>query len=409
MLGLQLTPSDVLFFRDARPMAAGEGYGHGATMPLPHLFYSAVRTGLLRGMDALGEHKRETDGSNRGGTRKGRAASTLLCNMSTVGPFLHHDEYGVLLPLPKDVLAVGSADKRKEKDVLAPGKLATSRLMRQGIEFLPVSTVPASKDRPVGFWTTPTFQAYLRGDNDADYTPVKYVDEKRQIPVWNGEWRLGIEIDPQRLSTVQGKIYAAEYLRMGDGMSFVGGLKVGKNGMEQDVWQSDRNLVFGGERKLVTCKCRDGILPSFEAHKAEGSGRFLVKWVLLTPAIFKGGSIPGWCMKTAGNDTFAEKWVRLWGTSPDVPRVELLASCVGSPVNVSGWDAVDNHPKATLKAVAAGAVYWFLCENADSANQLIGKLHWQPRSDMFGEKGYGYGVCAAEATQIGFPENSKGE
>ena len=408
MLELQLTPNDVLFFRDARPMAAGEGYGHGATMPLPHLFYSAVRTGLLRSMDALSEGKAETGGSNRRGARPGRAASTLLCNMSTVGPFLHHAEHGVLLPLPKDVLAIGDTNEEGQKggkNIRKPGRLAMSSLLRHDNEFLPVSTVPASKGKPVGFWAQHLLQAYLRGDKDIDYTPVKYADEKSKSPVWNGEWRLGIEIDPQRQSTVQGKIYAAEYMRMWDGMTFGGGLKIGKNGEEQAFRQDAHDLIFGGERKLVMCEPRNNVLPSLEACRAEGNGRFLVKWVLLTPAVFRGGSVPGWCLKTAQNDALPNNQVRLWGVSSDVPRAELLTSCVGVPISVSGWDAVDNHPKATLKAVAAGAVYWFLCENAKNANQLIEKLHWQPRSDMFGEKGYGYGVCAAETTDIEFTEN----
>jgi len=110
-------------------------------------------------------------------------------------------------------------------------------------------------------------------------------------------------------------------------------------------------------------------------------------------------------VQTTQDDALPNNRVRLWGTAINVPQAELLASCVGSPISVSGWDAVDNHPKPTLKAVAAGAVYWFLCEDSETANQLIKKIHWQPRSDMFGEKGYGYGVCTAQATKIDFPEN----
>jgi len=408
MLELLLKPDDVLFFRDARPMAAGEGYGHGAAMPLPHLLYSALRTALLRSMGELNETKKPVAGRTRSRARERRIASAQLCNMSTVGPFLHHADLGVLLPIPNDVLAIGKADKKDEQNAKkrgpGAGKLAVSRLIRHGNTVLPVSTAPASKDRPAGFWTQSIMQAYLDGATDVDYTPIQYADETRKTPVWDGEWRLGIEIDPQTQSTVQGRIYAAEYLRMSEAMSFAGGLQIGRNGGELAIWQAGKELVFGGERKLVSCEVRNNVLPSFKPAVAEGDGRFLVKWVLLTPAVFKGGSVPGWCLKTAPGDALPDNRVRLWGASGDVPRAELLTACVGDPLNVSGWDVVDGHPKATLKAVAARAVYWFLCENAETANQLIDKLHWRPRSDMFGEKGYGYGICAAQPTEIEFPE-----
>jgi hypothetical protein len=53
--------------------------------------------------------------------------------------------------------------------------------------------------------------------------------------------------------------------------------------------------------------------------------------------------------------------------------------------------------KPTQLAVPAGSVYYFLCENRATAAALATKLHWQPRSDHYGEKGCGYGLVSLHA------------
>ena len=47
-----------------------------------------------------------------------------------------------------------------------------------------------------------------------------------------------------------------------------------------------------------------------------------------------------------------------------------------------------------MLAVPEGGVYYFLCENRATATALAKKLHWQPRSDFYGEKGCGYGLVS---------------
>lgn len=47
-----------------------------------------------------------------------------------------------------------------------------------------------------------------------------------------------------------------------------------------------------------------------------------------------------------------------------------------------------------MLAVPEGSVYYFLCENTRTAEALARKLHWQPRSDFYGEKGCGYGLVS---------------
>jgi hypothetical protein len=48
--------------------------------------------------------------------------------------------------------------------------------------------------------------------------------------------------------------------------------------------------------------------------------------------------------------------------------------------------------------VPAGSVYYFLCENTATARDLAALLHWRPRSDFYGEKGFGYGFACSQTT-----------
>ena len=73
---------------------------------------------------------------------------------------------------------------------------------------------------------------------------------------------------------------------------------------------------------------------------------------------------------------------------------QLISWCLGKPLTVSGWDFVEQTAKPTRLAVPAGSVYYFLCGNRPTATALAKKLHWQPRSDFYGEKGCGYGLAS---------------
>jgi hypothetical protein len=47
MKPLLIEPTDVLFFRDAIPMSAGQGKGTGARVPFPSTLHEALRASLL--------------------------------------------------------------------------------------------------------------------------------------------------------------------------------------------------------------------------------------------------------------------------------------------------------------------------------------------------------------------------
>jgi CRISPR-associated protein (Cas_Cmr3) len=166
-------------------------------------------------------------------------------------------------------------------------------------------------------------------------------------------------------------------------------------------------LLLGGEFRLARLWWQNVVnepLPDYLAFLREaplppsGDGPFLLKWVLVTPAIFAHGSLPGWCWNQTDGRPPGE--VRLGASRRKRNRValpgraRLVSACLGKPRTVSGWDVVDGCAKPTMLAVPEGSVYYFLCQNGETAAELARKLHWQPRSDFYGEKGCGYGFVS---------------
>src|SRR6516162_6757120 len=110
---LLIEPTDVLFFRDAIPMSAGQGSGSGARMPLPSTFHEAIRASLLlaNGVKSCGKNVpgRPTKSARTGDWRQGNEstdrfiATKAFRSLQCVGPFPWDENKGLLLPVPLDV------------------------------------------------------------------------------------------------------------------------------------------------------------------------------------------------------------------------------------------------------------------------------------------------------------------
>lgn len=259
------------------------------------------------------------------------------------------------------------------------------------LRCLPVSTRPPSKYGELkGYFSIEQYKKYLSGSTE----PI--LDAKAESELWQPEYRIGVQIDPETFASMKEQIYAATYMRPESNFRFVCQLilKDPRNGEEEALDKLDW-LLFGGEHRLARLINADSKNPFandlFTAPKApQKEGPILLKWVLITPAIFAHGSLPGWCVENKGKN-LPPGFVAL-----DIKegKCALVSWCLGRPVTVSGFDVVDRKAKDTLLAVPAGSVYYFLCENRDAADKLANALHWNPRSDYYGEKGCGYGFVS---------------
>jgi len=439
-----IEPVDVLFFRDAIPMQAGVGKGAGSRFPFPTTLHEAFRSSLLLSIGKTVLEKK-IPGRPKEAVRKGnwhdeiedspvKIAAREFRSLCTVGPFPYLDGGGLFLPVPMDVTVEipgkegddenynpekenrNEDKKQKSKDnqdrliVLHRMQLLWDKncsFNRNGnsdacLRCLPVSTRPPSKDAELkGYFSIEQYKKYLAGSNE----PIQ--NARKESEFWQPEYRIGIQIDPETFSAKEGQIYAATYMRpvmtREKKLQFACQLKLKdpRNG-EKEALDKLNWLLFGGEHRLARLydarsknpfednlfnPSEDELFKPLEKFKKDEP--VLLKWVLVTPAIFAYGSIPGWCVENKGkNLPVGFVALELKG------KCCLISWCLGRPVTFSGFDVVDWKAKDTLLGVPAGSVYYFLCENSDAAKELARKLHWKPRSDYYGEKGCGYGFVS---------------
>lgn len=400
-----IEPQDTLFFRDGIPMSAGQGRGAGCRLPLPNTLHEAVRAALLRhsGTRINGRISGRSKNSQR---RQGQwhvpgsasderlISSTAFQSLQCCGPLPFREEFGTLWPMPLDLVQ----DHAAQWHAL---QLLASPIEKDGVTLpaIAVSPIGPEKQRPEGWCTTEQIGNYLAGTT---------LDLGKVVPtaaLWQEEYRIGVAIHPDRQSAEDGQLFSGTYLRPSIGTRFIAGIQIKKpNPGEEETLRSMNNIFLGGDRRIARLS-HGAVLEPPKKPVFDGDGPVLLKWTLFTPAVFAHGWLPGWLKDTQGQRPHGEVCLR---GLPGPCR--LVALCLGRPQIINGWDIAAHAPKPTQLAVPAGSVYYFLCETAAAASTLADLLHWRPRSDQYGEKGFGYGLCgraSLNGTSPDVPEFAK--
>jgi CRISPR/Cas system CMR-associated protein Cmr3 (group 5 of RAMP superfamily) len=441
-----LHPTDVLFFRDGRPME-GSLAGHGAAWPLPSVTDAAFHAALHR--SGLNGHAHD---QRRHAKREGKD-NRQFGSLVTAGPFpVHHSSSGDtwFFPRPLDLL------DDTLNPVLQPTATFDSVLssLPDPLEYAVANRLPPSKDIKAKAWlSTKAYQDYLSGSSNRP-DPSNALDNSAFSDT---EATVGIAIDPETGTTGQGeaagKIYSARYLRLRDDWRLGVFARTGEKNdsaervdLIRDLLKQPHQVLVGGQQRLCTAELQPAaILPlprgmSDNFHQHEG--KWLVKWILLSPAIWpeipdqardgrrmtphRGGWLPNWVRQEDGqvmlrsgkrqSRSYNGKHTR--GYSEDAKEIaaKLVAALVPKPIVVTGWalpndtDRAKGGAKSTHLAVPAGAVYYFEAESAEHATALANALNWHGaaesairnpqsaikmtrRSTLMGEKGFGLGVC----------------
>ncbi len=453
-----LQPTDVLFFRDGRPMG-GSLAGHTAAWPLPDVTNHALHAALHRAELAdVHAHRRGRSGEySTEAEHRDRKFGSLL----TAGPFPVNSVGQWFLPRPKDAQVNGSVqatlqpvrslNKDGNDDPWLPSSLPVS------LEYAVANTQAPNKEGGGEPWiSTKAFDAYLKGEAFTGEQRSEHFLTDDQIA--DREHQIGIAIDPDTQTTGQGeaagKIYSAHYLRLREGFRL--GLFAeamdklnGDGNSRRDLIKALLNghpeqIVVGGQQRICSASrtAVNDTLPLPQGLSADSQfqklphGRFAVKWVLLTPAIWPeipatsrdgramtphpGGWLPNWIDQRSGAVLLRQRFGRVHRdySGPKAKRVaeqespigaRLVAAIVPKPVPVTGWalpngsDRPEGGAKSTHLAVPAGAVYYFEADSAAQAAALAKALNWHGatggteikhrRSTLLGEKGYGLGVC----------------
>lgn len=385
---LEIHPRDVLYFRDGRPIGSS-AEGSGAMWPFPLLFHSALLS-TLHGR--LGDEIEQWESSHKHPTQKeqsrkerGRGLKVRynFGGLKTWGTFPKKGG-NIYVPTPADLLA---NDDNGSGGMIAPMRSpenATANLPKP-LKYPVGSFSKPSKEKPGGWIALKELARYLEG-------ATKKLETVSAEQLYLTESRPGIGIDPESGVTEDGKFYSAEYLRLTQGTSmtaFAECIAKKYNGAETDVLKEFFNsadqtaFLYGGQRGVAYLKCNreKTSLPSSVTTKATQ-----LKWVLLSPACFSAGWLPGWIDSTNGN-------VLLKENKKTSVKAQLVAARIAKPIAVSGWNLASQQPKATRLLVPAGSVYYFECESTEDAQRLCRILHGSTKSDMLGEQGFGFGVC----------------
>lgn len=434
---LKLCPTDVLFFRDGRPME-GSSAGHGAAWPLPNVLNSAIHHALRRAEHAdLHQHRATRNGKILSEDReiKGRQFGSL----KTAGPFPIDKKGKWLFPRPAD------ADTQKSIETTHcplrdSVKGSSSSLI--GNLCPVVSKHAPSKDKAERWISEKAYHAYLRGSGYLGENHF-YNDDN----LFAAEHNIGIGINPDTDSQDGARFYSASYLRLKEGIQLgLIGHCLDKGSQDNSSYHDliadtfpisnrETHILAGGQQRTCTVKREtQEKLPLPLAPQIEGNR---VRWTLLTPAIFPhlsvteknatehpGGWLPTWIhpvtMKVQLKDPQAslrcdesrESWRKRVAALPSI-NATLIASSIPRALTVTGWAFCDSDDdgnlmpggaRATHLAVPAGAVYYFEASSEEEARNLAVALNWHGlsqgseiqnrRSSLMGEKGFGLGVCS---------------
>lgn len=422
---LQLIPRDLLFLRDARPMAAADA-GQGGNWPRPDQLWNAIchtfhRTWPeLQKWEGIKHQKTDTE------LAKNPDSSDRFGALQSIGPFPL--KQGVpYFPCPLDLGAI--PHQEQDKLLLKPMTLSAGKNsnLPKPLKYAFASPVISKEALPA--WLAETeYLAYLEGKQSIAIQKTELYDLERNI---------GIAINPETGTAADKEFYQAEYLRLRDDVSLgcqlachiTPKLPRGQPRPSVDVLdelqlQNGLALQLGGQQGIVFAQTANWQLPRIPPPQQEFR---LLRWTLLSPAVYPylapannnaqqehpGGWLPTWISPQDGRvqlpaqgahfarrrDETRPEW-RLRCQKLPAIGATLLAARVGKPQYFSGWDAFRG-PKPTLAAVPAGSVYLFQCDTQQDAIALWEALSWQGyagkinrRSTIFGEKGFGLGVCS---------------
>lgn len=350
-----IEPLDPLIARDGKPSAVG--HFRTTSFPFPSMIAGAVRTRMgsengvfvLRGREALDELK-----------QKAIVRGPLLAELGPEGD----EVLQWLAPAPRDLTFLRDEDgspllKRLLPRAPDPGEALDSL---DGEGLLPVSFQGAETyGKPLqglpAFWNWNEFEAWLAAPEDRSEVDLESLGIQ-DLPV---ETRAHLAIQPGERVGIDGMLFQTSglrFLQKSDSRleprRFALSLSCQEATVAGRLLALQREIApLGGERRLARwspASRKWPRLPETVRDAIVETGR--ARLILLTPAVFERGTLPGW----SGG---------AWPLGGEI-QATVRAACVGRPSVVSGWDlAADNgegkpkgRPKPTRRLAPSGSVYF---------------------------------------------------
>ncbi len=463
---LQIDPNDGLYFGDhggiPRP-----GINDGDPWPLP----TGLHNALLAAMHERWPERQQWEFHHPfralpGSQDKNTRSSLRFGGLKTIGLFPQKDSQWYF-PMPADVMPYeGNIDLAK------PGNLSTGsgNNLPKPLCFNLIDPFPPTRHNPEYWLSRTAYQYYLQGHLNFITTPAN--------ELYFAEHHSGYTYSSQTSRLIDQPFHRHRCIRLQPGVSMAGvaeciaikhnpGIESGVGGRseekehEETAGRNSASTSNANRARTQTRKTATDVLQCFlaegKAAIAMGGRRTMayvrhavvsqyemvnsifpkypnrniyplnIKWVLLTPAIFRIHPIhrqkslvnqslppePGWLPDWVDHESGAVKlpssypprrvgekrqdWHRRFQAIPPI-NARLVAARINPPLTLSGLKLDAGHvspgrPKPTYRAVPAGSVYYFQAATTSAAGLLFDALNCCPRSAIMGEKGWGVGVC----------------
>lgn len=382
-----IEPLDPLIARDGRPAAVGQFTT--VDFPYPSMVAGAVRTRM---------------GSEGGAfTIPGNALQELREKVHVRGPLLAElDSEGCvhqwLAPAPRDAVILNDEEDRPALKRLVPRQLGPAEVMDSLPEkgLIPLGfegSGPYGKP-PAGvpfFWTWAELESWLKKPRDQPGVDLTSLGIGR-LPV---ETRAHLAIQPGERVGLDGMLFQTAGLRfLQEGASRLKPRRLALSLETQEANVAGRDLALerqiaplGGERRLARWSPASREWPRIlESIRKQIVATRRARLMLLTPALFEGGALPGWSGANWPLGGALQATVR----AAAAPRHEV----------VSGWDLAASNgegkpkgrPKPTRRLVPAGSVYFLELQGSETDLQDWCENTWlacvsdgeQDRRDGFG-------------------------
>jgi CRISPR-associated protein Cmr3 len=387
-----IEPLDPLIARDGRPASFG---GHFATVsfPYPSMLAGAVRTRM---------------GCENGAfTLRGDALQELREKVTVRGPLLAElqpegeEVLQWLVPAPQDLTILRTPEgrtalRRHVPQQLDPGEamdsLAEHHLLPAGFRGGETYGKPP-KDLPA-FWRWAEFETWLTHPADRPEIDLKTLGVA-SLPI---ETRAHLAIQPEERVGLDGMFFQTSGLRFLHPLESRPNLPrearlnvrrfalaVGCQGgtvAGRDLALQREIAPLGGERRLARWAPASQPwprIPDAVRERIVSTGR--ARLILLTPALFANGALPGW---NGG----------AWPLGSGV-QATVAAACVSRPAIVSGWDLAKGQPKPTKRLAPAGSVYFLeLKGNPEEIARWCDETWLHCVSDDAQDRRDGFGMAA---------------
>jgi CRISPR-associated protein Cmr3 len=380
-----LEPRDPLVARDGRPAGTG---GMLSTLPFPYpsTLAGAVRTRLAAGggtFDLTPEQARELLAIEI----RGPLLAELTAEDSPAGfaGSAGSDNAGAAVswfaPAPRDALFVQTAAGallKRLRPAPAPAGCAVDSLGDKGLQ--PVTYAGATVDgKPPAelpaFWSWKVFEEWLATPGDRGLVNPAGLG----LPPLPVERRVHVSLEPGQRVGAEGMLFQTAGLRflaesgerlaprrLALSVDWEGAEDVGRK-LGRDLALAEQLAPLGGERRLARWSRSGRAWPEMpEKVETAIAATARARLILLTPAVFAQGALPGW------------NGAPLPGPGGAAIRARVRAACVARPEIVSGWDlAAGNEPgkakgqpKPTRRLAPAGSVYFLELTRAGGGAEL---------------------------------------